>query len=166
VTSDKWSVEVAGVNSVEALELLREYYVDVADRYYLLHLGRHGTPEEIETGLAESPSDDLAPPTGVFLLGWYDGEPAGCAGLRLHPNRTAELARVYVRPKYRSTGGGSTLLAAVDQTARDLGVNRIILDTRLDLTEARTLYLNNGYLEVDPHKEDKYAEVFYAKDLV
>lgn len=150
---------------MEAQRLLREYYVDVADRYYQLHLGRPGTAEEIETGLADAPSDDLAPPTGVFLLGRYDGEPAACAGLRLQPDRTAELARVYVNPSRRGTGGGTALLSAIDRTARALGVNRILLDTRLDLTEARALYLRHGYLEVPPYKQGDYAEVFYAKSL-
>ncbi|WBQ07063.1 GNAT family N-acetyltransferase [Kribbella sp. CA-293567] len=162
---EEWFVEVAGVHSVESQELLREYYVDVADRYYQLHLGRPGTPEEIETGLAGAPSDDLAPPTGVFLVGQYDGRPAACAGLRLQPNRTAELARLYVKPAFRGTGGGAALLTAIDRTARALGVSRIRLDTRLDLTEARALYLKHGYLEGEPHKEDKYAEVFYSKVL-
>jgi GNAT superfamily N-acetyltransferase len=165
VAVEEWFVEVAGVNTPEALELLREYYVDVADRYYQLHLGRPGTAEEIETGLAGSPSDDLAPPTGVFLLGQYDGKPAACAGLRLQPNRTAELARLYVRPTFRGTGGGAALLTAIEGTARALGVARIRLDTRLDLTEARTLYLKHGYLETEPYKDDKYADVFYSKVL-
>lgn len=60
-----WTIEPADVSSPDALKLLREYFVDVADRYYLVHLGRRGTTDEIETGLAGAPSDDLAPPTGV-----------------------------------------------------------------------------------------------------
>ncbi|MEV8375601.1 GNAT family N-acetyltransferase [Kribbella sp. NPDC056861] len=162
---EEWFVEVAGVHTVESQELLREYYVDVADRYYQFHQGRPATTEEIESGLAGAPSDDLAPPTGVFLLGMYDGKPAACAGLRLQPNRTAELARLYVKPSVRGTGGGAAILAAIDRTARALGAARILLDTRLDLTEARALYLKHGYLESEPHKEDEYAEVFYSKVL-
>ena len=166
VTSDEWSVELASVKSPEALGLLREYFVDVADRYFLLHEGRRATPEEIETALVDSPSHDLAPPTGVFLLGWHEGELAGCAGLRLQDNRTVELTRFFVRPAFRGTGGGRALLAAVDQTARNLGATRIILDTRLDLTEARTLYTKTGYQEIPAYKQDKYAEIWYSKALV
>jgi GNAT superfamily N-acetyltransferase len=166
VTSDRWSVELASVNSREALGLLREYFVDVADRYFLLHEGRRATSEEVETALVDSPSADLAPPTGVFLLGWYDAQLAGCAGVRLEQNRTVELTRVFVRPAFRGTGGGRALLAAVDQTARNLGATRIILDTRLDLTEARTLYTTTGYQEIPAYKQDKYAEIWYSKALV
>jgi hypothetical protein len=63
-----WSVTLGTVGSTEAASLLREYYIEVSDRYYQLHCGRTSTPAEIEQGLANSPSDDLAPPTGVFLL--------------------------------------------------------------------------------------------------
>ena len=160
-----WTIESADVSSPDALKLLREYFVDVADRYYLLHLGRRGTTDEIETGLAGAPSDDLAPPAGVFLLGTYDGKAAGCAGLRIKDAETVELGRVFVRPAFRGTGGGPALLTAVEDVARALGATQIILDTRLDLTEARALYTKNGYEEVSPYKQDKYAEIFYAKQL-
>ena len=33
---------------------------------------RRCTPDEIESGLAGSPSDDLTPPTGVFLHGYQE----------------------------------------------------------------------------------------------
>jgi GNAT superfamily N-acetyltransferase len=160
-----WSVAPEPVDSAEAQALLRDYYIDVADRYYLLHLGRRGTAEEIETGLAESSSDDLVPSTGVFLLGRYGEEAAGCAGLRVRDEQTVVLTRVFVQHDFRGTGGGTQLLAAVDRAARDLGADRIILDTRLDLIEARTLYLKNGYHEIPAYKTDQYAEVFYTRTL-
>ena len=39
------------------------------------------------------------------------------------------------------------------------------LDTRLDLVEARALYLRQGWVEVPAFSEDDYAEVWYAKPL-
>ncbi|MFD5917024.1 GNAT family N-acetyltransferase [Kitasatospora sp. NPDC058201] len=164
-TAESWTVSAADVGSPEALALLREYYEDVANRYYRLHLGREGTAQEIETGLADSPSDDLAPPTGVFLLGRYDGAADACAGLRVLDPRTVELTRVYVRPSRRGTGGGAQLLAAVDEAARELGAARVVLDTRLDLVEARTLYLRHGYRDIPAYSTSPYAEVWYGKDL-
>ncbi|MFB7469788.1 GNAT family N-acetyltransferase [Kitasatospora sp. NPDC056184] len=165
-TSEPWAIGPADVGSAEALALLRDYYVDVANSYYRLHLGREGTPEEIETGLADSPSDDLAPPTGVFLLGRYAGQPAACAGLRVVDAATVELTRVYVRPERRGTGGGPRLMASIDEAARTLGAGRIVLDTRLDLVEARALYARCGYREIPAYSERPYAEIWYAKDLV
>ena len=160
-----WSVALGAVGSAEAASLLREYYIEVSDRYYQLHCGRTSTPAEIEQGLAGSPSDDLAPPTGVFLLGRYGDAPAACAGLRVLDLRTAELTRVFVRPALRGTGGGSRLLAAVDEAARDMGAGRIVLDTRLDLAEARALYLKHGYAEIPALSDRPYAEIWYEKQL-
>ncbi|GAA1411926.1 GNAT family N-acetyltransferase [Kitasatospora putterlickiae] len=164
-TTELWAIAPADVGSAAALALLRDYYLDVANSYYRLHLGREGTPEEIETGLAASPSDDLAPPTGVFLIGRYDGEDAACAGLRVVDATTVELTRVYIRPARRGTGGGTRLMAAVDEAARALGAGRIVLDTRLDLVEARALYVRHGYQEIPAYSDRRYAEIWYAKDL-
>ncbi|MER7578647.1 GNAT family N-acetyltransferase [Kitasatospora sp. NPDC097691] len=163
--SDLWAVTTADVTTPEALELLREYYYDVANRYYRLHLGQEGTPEELESGLADSPSDDLVAPDGVFLLGRHDGVAHSCAGLRRLDATTVELTRVYVRPGLRGTGGGARLLAAVDEAARSLGADRIVLDTRRDLVEACALYLRHGYREIPAYNSSRYAEVWYAKEL-
>ena len=38
------------------------------------------------------------------------------------------------------------------------------LDTRLDLGEARALYLRQGWVEVPAFSDAFYAEVWYAKD--
>ncbi|WP_030260072.1 MULTISPECIES: GNAT family N-acetyltransferase [Streptomyces] len=162
---DLWTVATADVTTPEALELLREYYYDVANRYYRLHLGREGTPEQLESGLADSPSDHLAAPDGRFLIGRHDGTAHACAGLRRLDATTVELTRVYVRPELRGTGGGARLLAAVDEAARALGAERIVLDTRLDLVEARALYLRNGYREIPAYNGGPYAEVWYGKEL-
>ncbi|MER7766695.1 GNAT family N-acetyltransferase [Kitasatospora sp. NPDC096140] len=162
---DLWSVTTADVTTPEALELLREYYYDVANRYYRLHLGREGTPEQLESGLAGSPSDDLVAPDGLFLIGRHDGVAHSCAGLRRLDATTVELTRVYVRPGLRGTGGGARLLAAVDEAARSLGADRIVLDTRRDLVEACALYLRHGYHEIPAYSSGPYAEVWYAKEL-
>ena len=59
-----WTVAPVDVGSADALALLRDYFTEVSDRYFLLHFDRRSTPEEIETGLADSPSHYLALPTG------------------------------------------------------------------------------------------------------
>lgn len=124
-----------------------------------------GHPEELESGLADTPSDDLAEPDGLFLIGCYDGAAQSCAGLRRHDADTVELTRVFVRPGLRGTGGGSRLLAAVDEAARSLGAHRIVLDTRLDLVEARALYTRHGYREIPAYSSGPYAQIWYGKEL-
>lgn len=160
-----WTIAQADVSSLEAAVLLRAYFVDVMDRYYQLRLGRASTPAEIEQVRAAATSDDLAPPTGVFLIARYGADPAGCVGLRVLDPRTVELARMFIRPAMRGKGGGALLLAAADETARGLGAERIVLDTRLDLVEARALYVRHGYAEVPRRNDHWYTDISYSKEL-
>ena len=164
-----WVVERGDVTSEESATILRDYLVDVSDRWFRLHEGRDSMPEEIEQSLAEMPSDDLAPPTGAFVVAraragaWL----LGCAGVRLVPDRpdVVELKRMFVRPEARGSGLAAALLAAAEEAARDLGATTVRLDTRLDLVEARALYRRQGYVEVPAFNEGDYAEVWYAKTL-
>ena len=160
-----WTVAPVDVSSIEAAALLRDYFVDVMDRYHHLHVGRPSTPAEIDQVRAAAPSDDLAPPTGVFLMARYGDDPAGCVGLRVLDPRTVELARMFIRPAMRGMGGGSRLLAAADEAARGLGAERIVLDTLLDLVEARALYVRHGYAEVPARNDAWYTETSYNKEL-
>lgn len=156
-----WVVERTDVTSAESAVLLRDYLVDVSDRWFRLHEDRDSTPEEIEQSLAEMPSDDLAPPTGAFIVARSGERLVGCVGVRLVPDRSdvAELKRMFVRPDARGTGLAAALLAAAEEAARDLGATRVRLDTRLDLVEARALYLRQGYVEVPAFNVGDYAEV-------
>jgi GNAT superfamily N-acetyltransferase len=163
--SQCWTVVRAPVHSDAALALLREYHIDVSDRYFRLHLGRNSTPAEIEDGLADSPSDALAPPTGVFLIGHHNGIPAACVGLKTLDHATVELKRLFVHHAHRGTGGSAHLMVAAEEAARELGATRIVLNTRLDLIEARTLYVKYGYAEIPAIRAEQYAEVWYGKEL-
>ncbi len=170
-----WEVAPASVHDPDAVGLLRGYYVEVADRYRLLYLGRRSTAAEIEKGLAADSVEDLVPPRGLFLVGRCAGVPAGCVGLRLFgdgviedgviEDGVIELARVFVRTRWRGTGGGAELLAAAEEAAAGLGGTRIVLDTRSDLVEARALYRRNGYSEIAPYNRNKHAEIWFGKEL-
>jgi GNAT superfamily N-acetyltransferase len=159
------TVERGDVTSAESLALLRDYLVDVSNRWDRLHHGRDSTPEEVEQSLAEMPSDDLTAPTGAFVVARRAGLLVGCAGVRLVRPEVVELKRMYVRPGLRGSGLAARLLAAAEDAARDLGASTVRLDTRLDLVEARALYLRQGYAEVPAFSAGPYAEVWYAKDL-
>lgn len=148
---------VVSEEAVDGAGLLREYFTDVASRYY----GRPATEAEVDAALAEDPSDDLA----CFLVGRYDGAPAGCAGLRLIGPGVAELTRVFVRATARRTGGGHALLMAAEHAARRLGAHTMRLDTRRDLVEARALYAAHGYAEIEPYSSGPYADHWYEKGL-
>ncbi|QNE77682.1 GNAT family N-acetyltransferase [Streptomyces finlayi] len=159
-----WTVAPEHFGSPDAVQLRWDYYDEVAGRYW----GRPATDQEIEEALTDDGAERLAPPTGEFVVGRFGGKPASCAGLLLNDTEPhiAELTRVFVRPGFRSTGGGGLLLAAIESAARGSGVRVIRLDTRHDLVEARGLYAKHGYREVPAfHHRDQYAEHWFAKEL-
>ncbi|SFX12868.1 Acetyltransferase (GNAT) family protein [Streptomyces atratus] len=161
MTGMTWTLAPEPFDSPDASSLRRDYYDEVAGRYW----GRPATAQEIDEGLTDDGADLLVPPTGQFVVGRFDGAAAACAGLLVVDADTAELTRVFVRPEHRGTGGGGLLLAAVENAARALGIRTLRLDTRNDLVEARGLYAKHGYREVPAFHRRQYAEHWFAKEL-
>ncbi|MEU3251719.1 GNAT family N-acetyltransferase [Streptomyces sp. NPDC006997] len=165
-TTPGWTVAPEPVGSPDAAALWRAYYTEVSDRWYLLHEGHRTDPAELEREIAADPGDQLASPGGRLLVARYGGVAAGMAGVRLLDAATAELKRVFVYEAMRGRGGAPLLVAAAEDAARALGATRIVLDTRGDLVEARTLYARLGYRETAPHNDEPYAEHWFRKDLL
>ncbi|GGW82171.1 N-acetyltransferase [Streptomyces lomondensis] len=152
-------------DSPVAAALWRAYYTEVSDRWYLLHEGRRTDPDELEREIAAQQGADLAPPRGRLLVARYDGEPAGTSGVRLLDGTTAELTRVFLHEPMRGKGGAALLVRAAEDAARALGADRMVLDTRGDLVEARALYARLGYRETGPYNDDPYAEHWFSRRL-
>jgi GNAT superfamily N-acetyltransferase len=155
------AVTVAAPGSSEARAVLTAYFHDIVSRYHR----RAAAPGEVSAAMAAEPSDDLCPPHGLFLLARRDDAVIGCAGLRLLPARTGEVTRLFVVPGARRHGVGKQLLSAVEDAARQRAVSRLRLDTRSELAEARRLYTTNGYQEVAPFNDGRFADHWYAKIL-
>ncbi|MFF4392376.1 GNAT family N-acetyltransferase [Streptomyces sp. NPDC001552] len=156
-----WTVTPEPFTTPDATALRRAYYAEVAGRYW----DRQVTEAEIDQGLLDFPDDGLTPPTGRFVVGRLDGEPLACGGIRLIDPRTAELTRVYVDRRARGTGGGTALLEVLEAEGRALGAERVRLDTRSDLVEARTLYARHGYAEIPAYNSGPYADHWFEKRL-
>jgi GNAT superfamily N-acetyltransferase len=141
----------------DAASLVRSYLSEVVDRYH----GRPMPASAVDEALADEPADDVA----VLLVAYRDDEAVGCVGLRPAEPGTGEITKMYVRPGARRLGIGRRLLSAVEQAARDRGLGTLRLETRTDLTEARSMYVADGYVEIPPHRDHPYADHWYAKDL-
>ena len=126
---------------------------------------RPATEAEVERALREHPSEDLAPPTGLFVVAaeWDAG--VGCGGVRLLCDGVAELTRVYVAAPLRGRGLGARIVEHLEGEAVALGSSRMRLDTRSDLIEARGLYARLGYQEVPPFNDDPYVGHWFEKAL-
>ncbi|MFC8916040.1 GNAT family N-acetyltransferase [Streptomyces sp. NPDC057116] len=156
-----WTIRPERYDTPDATALRRDYYDDVASRYWR----RPATAAEIDEGLSNDGVELLAPPTGRFFVGRRDGEPAACGGVLLLDAERAELTRVFVRHAFRGTGGSGPLMDALEAAAARLGARRVVLNTRLDLVEARALYTRRGYREIPAYCEGPYMEIWYGKEL-
>ena len=153
-----WTIAPEPLDSPDSEALLRAYWHDIVERYYRHHEDRSIDWSEVEDAMDEYRTEGLA----AWLVARWDGEPAGCAGLRRH----GALTRMFIAPAYRRRGGARLLVRAIEDAARELGMTRLRIDTRNDLVEAQRLYLAEGYDEVEPFNDDQYAERFFEKRLV
>jgi len=141
--------------------MLWVYFDELVARYQ----GRPATEEEIRESLLEDPSEDLAAPTGLLLLGRLGSNPVGCIGLRFLTARVGQVTRMFVMVSERRQGFGLRLLDELETVARNRGITRLEIDTRDDLVEARRLYARHGFKEVPAFNAGKYAEHWFVKNL-
>jgi GNAT superfamily N-acetyltransferase len=87
-------------------------------------------------------------PRGRLLLARADGRTVGCVGVRRITGDTAQLKRMYVRPRARGLSAGGALLRAAIDAAAELGVERLVLETKLpEMATAVALYRSAGFVE-------------------
>ena len=154
-------IRPAAPGSAEGRAVLTAYFREIVSR----HHRREATDAAVADAMRAEPSDDLCPPGGLLLLAYHDGRVLGCAGLRLLAPEIGEVTRVFVAPEARRRGVGQQLLDAVEDGARRLRVTKLQLDTSDYLSEARRLYIRNGFQEVAPFSEGRLANLWYEKVL-
>jgi GNAT superfamily N-acetyltransferase len=117
-------------------------------------------PTMPKAGIAE-----LGPPHGTFLVGYGDGEPICCGGVKRLDQRHCELKRMYVVPAARGAGVGRQLLRALEDAARELGYTVARLDTGPRQPGARHLYVSDGYVPIANFNGNPVASFFGEKPL-
>ncbi|MFG2847049.1 GNAT family N-acetyltransferase [Kitasatospora sp. NPDC048296] len=135
---------------------LRSYYAEIQERF--------------ETGFDPALSllpdaGELRPPHGLFLVARLHGEPIGCAGLKLPPDASGEIKRMWVAPHARGLGLGRRFLAELETRAARHGRTVLRLDTNKALTAAIGLYHSCGYQEVAAFNDEPYAHHWFEKRI-
>jgi GNAT superfamily N-acetyltransferase len=117
---------------------------------------------------SQSPSADpeeVAAPNGAFLLGSLDGVAVACGAFKRLDPTTCEVKRIYVAPEARGGGVARQILAALEDTARDLGYRRALLDTGARQEGAAALFRSAGYTEIADYNDNAWAAFWFEKDL-
>ncbi|HUR85241.1 MAG TPA: GNAT family N-acetyltransferase [Solirubrobacteraceae bacterium] len=138
----------------------RELLAELIAYFNEVYPGRAARPGSVTT------ADEMVPPHGVFLVGYENGEPIAIGGVRpLEEDGVCEIKRMYVVPQARSRGAGRALLAALEDTARAIGYDRIRLDAGPEQRHSRALFADAGYVEVERYNENHIADYFAEKRL-
>jgi GNAT superfamily N-acetyltransferase len=116
-------------------------------------------------GMPSATPEDFGPPGGVCLVGRIGAEPVCVGAVKRLDDGLAEIKRMYVAPAGRSRGVARALLIALEDAARDLGYDRVRLDTGPRQPHARALYLSAGYREIADYNGNPAAAFWGEKDL-
>jgi len=118
--------------------------------------------QSFEEELAGLPGK-YAPPDGILLLAWDGWESAGCGALRKLENEICEMKRLFVKPKFRGLGLGTTLAKRLIHEAIRLGYATMLLDTLDRLKTAMMIYESLGFVQTDPYYRNPLVGVVYWK---
>lgn len=89
----------------------------------------------------------------VFFITHYEGNLAGCGGIKLFGAEYGEVKRMYVRPAFRGKGLGKAMLNRLLDYARSKDVDLLRLETGIYEVEAIGLYERFGFQRRGPFGE-------------
>lgn len=149
----KYIIEKENINSKDAYELVGE----LSDELYRM-TGSNGR--------GSFDNSDMDNPRSLFVIAREDdGLAVGCGAFREVSGEIAELKRMYARRK--SYGIGSTILAYLEDRAKDFGYNKVVLETRKCNTKAVSFYTRNGYQVINNYGKyiDRPEAICFEKIL-
>ena len=103
---------------------------------------------------------------GTFIvLETEDGSIIGAYGLCPVDEHTCELRKMYLQKAHRGKGLGKFLLDDALSKARQLGFERMVLETAAALKEAISLYKSCGFVQYNPQHMSSRCDQAYLLEL-
>lgn len=142
-----------------AARAMRQYLAELADRI----------DADIDPTLIQaSEPAEVTPPRGDFILVSEVGTGAvvGFGAVHAFERGVVEIRRMWLKPDVRGRGLGRFLLKSLENRARSLGAERVLLGVNDSLVEACGLYVSSGYQPVERFGDNPYVTHFFGKQLV
>ncbi|MBC8028744.1 MAG: GNAT family N-acetyltransferase [Pyrinomonadaceae bacterium] len=148
-------IQVASDEDVRSVQQLFEEYS--------AWLGVNLCFQNFEKELVDLPGE-YVPPSGRLLLAKENDQVAGCVALRQIGEGIGEMKRLYVRPEFRGKGLGRTLTETIIEAAREIGYQRLRLDTlpgKMD--QAIAMYRSLGFKDIEKYYDNPYDTAAYME---
>lgn len=153
----KISPEIKIANSKEEFEAAKMLFTEYSNK-----LGFDLCFQNFKEELQEIKIQYNKPHGGLILLKNNIGFIA-CVGIRMFNIRIAELKRMYVKEEFRGYGYGKLLLNEAIKLAKNLGYEKIWLDTLQNMEAAISLYKKNGFKNIESYRENPIAGAEYLE---
>ncbi len=142
-----------------AAKAMRAYLDELADRFHT------DVTDPDLTALADP--DEVTPPRGDFMLMREVGNAnvIGFGAVHVLRPGVVEIKRMWLRPDARGRGLGKFLLKSLENRARALGAEQVLMGVNESLVEACGLYRASGYEPVDRFVDNPHVTHFFGKRL-
>jgi ribosomal protein S18 acetylase RimI-like enzyme len=137
-----------------ARELFNEYAAELA-----INMCFQNFDQELKTLPGK-----YTPPDGRLLIAYTDEELAGCIALRKLDDRTCEMKRLFIRPKFRGKGYGRKMIDSLIEQERDIGYERMWLDSLPGKMDAAiALYRQLGFKDIPAYYDNPLEGAVYLE---
>jgi ribosomal protein S18 acetylase RimI-like enzyme len=102
---------------------------------------------------------------GEFLVGLIGEEIVAMGALRRVANDCGQITRMRVHPRAQGRGLGRKILERLEARARELGYERLTLDTTVGQIAAQRLYRRHGYIETGRTRYGPFDVILFEKSL-
>ncbi|WP_416439440.1 GNAT family N-acetyltransferase [Phnomibacter sp. MR] len=150
-------IEIITANNAASYAIAKEMFIA-----YQQYLNIDLCFQSFEAELNDLPAM-YGPPHGALLLAFDGQDIAGCVALRPKANGICEMKRLYVLPAFQGKGIGKQLATAIVHAGKQLGYNKMVLDTLHRLQPAIQLYEQLGFVHCDAYYHNPLEGVVFME---
>jgi GNAT superfamily N-acetyltransferase len=155
-------IQIIRANKEQHIQVMRELFQEYLEwgntKLYEEFGVKFDTPELVASTMQHL--DDFMRPKGRLLLGYVEEQPMGIACLKPLTDSIGEVKRMYVHPQARNRGLGRALLNQLLEEAKQIGYERVQLDSARFMTSAHELYRSAGFHEIEAYEGSEIPKEF------